>query len=124
MNGNTSTPINRITIYLPNQDSDNQEIPEIWRWIDEAGKLFVDIDGGVTIILAKGMWCHTKTKALITEESNIVYANAAHAKLVVNKDRIYDFIRRFGTETFQDIVTVEYQCKMHFLSDYYALDFL
>jgi hypothetical protein len=110
--------LNRLAIYLPNRNCFEEEIPDIGKWIDEAAFLLTTIAGGATIIEARGMWMNRISGKIINERTAIVYANVDYRQALKDRPLIDDFIARFGHETLQDSVSVEYGGKMYFISDY------
>jgi hypothetical protein len=110
--------VNRITIYIPDRDCFEQEIPDICKWIDEAAYILVSIAGGATVLPGRGMYLNRITGKIINEQTALVYANVEHEHLLQNRSLITDFIDRFGRETNQDSVLVEYNGQLYFITDF------
>jgi len=89
-------------------------------WIDEAAVLLTSIAGGATLIPAKGLWYIKKEGKLIKEDTTLIYCNVSPLQLAKDRHLVDDFIARYGLETMQETVTIEYMGKMYFESDFIA----
>jgi hypothetical protein len=109
----------RLTIYLPDRNGSGSLIPDIEEWAREGLYLLTTICGGATRLApARGMWFNNKNATLIEEITHIVFAYVDPATLQRQEHHVVDFLRRFGRETSQDAVAVEFDGKLCFIADY------
>lgn len=100
----------RVAIYIPNRDRNELEIKDIDAWVSAAMEVFVTINGGVTkLATASGIWHDTDNNKRVYEDSTIVYSNIMNAKVFAdNLDKLKKFLHKFGRETNQGEVMVEF----------------
>ena len=109
----------RFAIYLPNKNRYDEEIPDIEQWADEAHYVLFTAAGGATRLPpAQGMWLNKQEGKVIHEVTHVVYAFIEPAAFKPNLPLVLDFIHRYGRDTMQDSVAVEYGAKVHFIKTF------
>jgi hypothetical protein len=113
----------RFAIYIPNKNRLDEELPDIEQWASEAFYVLFTAAGGATRLApAQGMWFSKDEGKVIHEITHVVYAVVDPNTFPANLPLVLDFIHRFGRETMQDSVMVEYGSKLHFISDYHKAE--
>ena len=103
----------RLTLYLPNKDKDDNEVKNLDKWIKEARELLSRIGGGSTAYPpADGTWV-TETGTLLWEQTKIVYSFVFPDKFLANIKNLKEFLQRFGRETNQGEVVVEFDGRFY-----------
>jgi hypothetical protein len=98
----------RLTLYLPNKDRVGDLIDGHEKWTREAQKLLTEIGGGATAFPpADGTWRKPDGSDL-WEQTRMVYTYIDPDKLAANMSRLRTFLHRFGRETNQGKVVVEF----------------
>ena len=99
----------RFAIYLPNKNCYDEEIQDIEQWANEAlYTLFTAAGGATRLAPAK----------VIHEVTHVVYAFIDPVAFANNLPLVLDFIHRYGRETMQDSVVVEFGAKIHFINTF------
>ena len=114
-----STHTQRFTIYLSERNCFGEVIADIELWIREAAYILTTITGGATRLApASGMWFNRTEGLLIEETTHIVYTIYDPMRFSQDAHLIRDFLHRFGHETMQESVAVEFGGRMHFITDF------
>jgi hypothetical protein len=101
----------RLTLYLPNKDKDGRDFASLEKWIEEARVLLSQIGRGATALPpADGTWLDEKDKVL-WEQTRIVYCFIIPENFLANVHGLRDFVHRFGRETNQGEVVVEFDSR-------------
>jgi hypothetical protein len=109
----------RFAIYLPNKNCFSEELPDIEKWAEEALYVLMSAAGGATRLApAQGMWLNKTEGKVIHEITHVVYAFVDPIAFKPELPLALDFIHRFGRETMQDSVAVEFGSRVHFISDF------
>jgi hypothetical protein len=109
----------RFTIYLPERNCFGEVIVDIELWVREAAYILTSITGGATRLApTSGMWFSKIEGKLIEETTHIVYAIYDPAEFLKDAHLVREFLHRFGRETMQETVVVEFGGKMHFISHF------
>jgi hypothetical protein len=109
----------RFAIYLPNKNCYDEEIPDIEQWASEALYVLFTAAGGATRLApAQGMWFNKDEGKVIYEITHVVYAFVDPVAFANNLPLVLDFIHRFGRETMQDTIAVEFGAKVHFIKTF------
>jgi hypothetical protein len=107
----------RFTFYLPDRNCFGEPIADIELWVREAAYILTTITGGATRLApAVGMWLNKTEGQLIEETTHIVYTIFDPQAFLNSAHLVRDFIQRFGRETMQQCVVVEFADKLHFVS--------
>ena len=107
-----------LTLYIPDRDKDERKVRNHRRWAREAGKLLVRIGGGVTIFPpTRGGWEKPDGKVLWEETVilNTFIRAAAFRELLPD---LRKFLHRFGRETNQGEVVVEFDGFFYRMKEY------
>jgi hypothetical protein len=98
----------RLTLYIPNKDKAGKRFANFGKWVDEAREVLSQIGGGSTAYPpADGTWVNEKGENLWEKTRIIfcyVYPDRLHAKVI----ELREFLHRFGRETNQGEVVVEF----------------
>lgn len=107
----------RFIMYLPDKNRAGVHINTIEEWVSEACLMLTKINGGATRLApAKGMWLNEHSGQLIQETTHIIFSCVRMPSFLKNFGTIRSFIARFGQETDQDSVAVEFEGAMYFLT--------
>lgn len=103
----------RLTLYIPNKDKNGQVLKDHDRWVKEARELLSHIGGGATALPpADGTWVDEQGK-LLWEQTKIVYCYILPAEFRARIKDLRDFAHRFGRETNQGEVVVEFDGRFY-----------
>jgi hypothetical protein len=98
----------RLTLYIPNKDKDGRKLGDVNQWTDEARQLLGQIGGGSTAYPpADGHWVDEKGEDL-WEKTRIVFCYVYPDRLSAKLRELRQFVHRFGRETNQGEVVVEF----------------
>ncbi len=98
----------RLTLYVPNKDRNGRKVKNYERWVKEARALLSLIGGGATALPpADGTWAN-EAGTLIWEQTRIVYCFVFAEQLEARIKDLREFVHRFGRETNQGEVVVEF----------------
>jgi hypothetical protein len=98
----------RLTLYIPNKDKDGRELGDVNQWTDEARQLLGQVGGGSTAYPpADGHWVDEKGEDL-WEKTRIVFCYVYPDRLRAKLRELRQFVHRFGRETNQGEVVVEF----------------
>jgi hypothetical protein len=102
----------RLTLYVPNKDRIGTFIEDHARWAKEAQEILTAIgDGATAFPPVDGTWRKPDGTDL-WEQTRIIYTYADPDKLAANLPRLREFLHRFGRETNQGLVVVEFDGKL------------
>lgn len=101
--------VQKLSIYIPNKDKDDDVLPNVDVWVDAAITLLTDINGGSTRMpVAKGTWRATDGR-VIKEDTTVIYSYIDEPDEFESRlNEITAFLHRFGRTTKQDSVMVEF----------------
>jgi hypothetical protein len=98
----------RLTIFIPNKDKDGVVLANVDQWVHEARELLSQIGGGATTYPpADGNWLDENGENL-WEQTRIVYFYIYPDRFHANLHRLRNFLHRFGSETNQGEVVIEF----------------
>lgn len=102
-----------LTLYLPDRDKDERKVPKHERWVEEAGDLLVQIGRGVTVFPpTQGKWKRPDGKVL-REKTLILYTYILPDAFGERLPALREFLHRFGRETNQGEVVVEFDGRFY-----------
>lgn len=102
----------RLTLYVPNKDKDGELVPNHPDWCKEAQELLTEIGTGATAFPpVDGTWRKPDGTDL-WEQTKMIYTYVDADKLAANMGRLREFLHRFGRETKQGQVVVEFDGKL------------
>ena len=124
----------RITLYLADKDTDQEDVEDIDLFISGAMELLVGINGGVTMLPpAKGIWDvkdgNGKTIRRVNEQTYVIYSNISNSNEFVGRiNELHNFLHKYGKEARQNSVMVEFmgespddgvvQFRSYWINDY------
>jgi hypothetical protein len=98
----------RLTLYIPNKDRLGNALADHDRWVVQARELLSDLGGGATAFPpADGTWLDDNGK-LLWEQTRIVYCYIFPEQFRARIGALRDFLHRFGNDTNQGEVVVEF----------------
>ena len=98
----------RLTVYIPNKDKLGELVPKWEEWIDEARRLLTLIGGGTTALPpADGTWLDDDGEVL-WEQTKTIYCYIRPDAFRAHLKQLRAFLHRFGQETKQGEVVVEF----------------
>ena len=113
------TSIQRLSFYLPNKDRDGIEIPGWEQWVNEARQLLSKVGEGSTAFPpCDGTWINDQSGTVIWEQTRIVYCYVDPDRFVANLKNLREFLHRFGRETNQGQVVVEWDNRFFRIKQY------
>lgn len=109
LRASAAASVQKLSIYIPNKDKNNQVVHKSEDWIDAAVELLTDINGGSTRMpLARGTWLR-RGGHVIKEDTTVVYSYIEDPDEFERRIKeITAFLHRFGKATNQDSVMVEF----------------
>ena len=118
--GATDAPASQVlTVYVPDKDREDREYGEQRKWVLAFAELLNQIGGGVTVMPpAEGGWFDEENQRAIWERTVLVYT---YIKPTSFRDRLPDLralLHRFGRETRQGEVVVEYDGDFYRIRQY------
>ena len=98
----------RISIYIPDKEQNDNEIGNQRKWVLEALRLLGQINGGATAMPpAEGVWLNDDGEE-IQEHPVVVYSYVLSVEALVDGiPRIREFLHRMGRETNQGEIAFE-----------------
>lgn len=109
----------KFTIYIPDKDRDGNAVPNIDGWIRLAMRLLNHVNGGVSAHAGvSGMWFNKDTGKTVIENTTLVYSFVDPEKFLRKFGVIRKFLQRFGKETNQGEVVVEFNGAFYKISKY------
>ncbi len=98
----------RLTLYIPNKDRQDQVIAEHDKWVKEAQELLTAIGRGATAFPpVDGTW-EKPDGSVLWENTRIIYTFIDPDRLAANLTRLREFLHRFGRDTNQGEVKFEF----------------
>ena len=108
----------RLMLYLPNKDRLGNELPDIARWATEAQGLLAQIGGGATAFPpAEGTWIPPDGEPL-WEQTRMIYSFILPDRFRELLRNLREFLHRFGRETNQGEVVVEFDGRFFRIREY------
>ena len=112
----------KFAIYLPNVGNDGdgkpKRIENLDGWVNEAKELLGRINQGATAYPElDGIWWKKRTATPVHERTRIVYSYIDPDNFLNSIDDIREFVHRFGRETGQEQVLVEFDCLTFRIED-------
>ena len=108
-----------LTLYLPDKDKDGKPIKNLNKWITEAQKVLSAIGGGCTSMApADGTWFNPENKNIVFEKTVIMYTYIDPDLFEENAKVLREFLHRFGRETNQGEVALEFDGKFYHVRKY------
>jgi hypothetical protein len=107
----------RFTLYIPDKNRHGQYIDSD-TWISRAMQLLTEINGGATALpAARGMWKDDRGN-ILDERTVIVYSFIKPERFFERLPVIRAFLHRFGRETDQGEVLIEYGSSAMWIDEY------
>ncbi|MFO0966868.1 MAG: hypothetical protein U0793_14945 [Gemmataceae bacterium] len=108
----------RLTVYIPNKDRDGAALADHATWCNEAQELLTAIgDGATAFPPVEGTWRRPDGTDL-WEQTKIIYTYIDPEKMIANIPRLREFLHRFGRETKQGRVVIEFDGKFWSIDQY------
>lgn len=103
----------RLTLFIPNKDKFGRKLKNHKEWVDEARQLLSGIGGGATAFPpADGTWVNEKGE-VIWEQTIMVFCYISPDPFAAQIKNLREFVHRFGSETNQGEVVVEFDGKFY-----------
>lgn len=98
----------RLTLFMPNKDKNGRKLKDHDKWVREARELLSKIGGGATAFPpADGTWVGDDGK-IIWEQTTMIFCYILADGFQVQLSALREFLHRFGRETNQGEVVVEF----------------
>jgi hypothetical protein len=108
----------KLCLYIPNKDKDGGEVPDHERWVKEAREILSRIGGGTTALPpADGTWEKVNGE-ILWEQTRLVYCFVHPDRFEANIKNLRSFLHRFGRETSQGEVIVEFDGRFYRIKTY------
>ncbi|MBM4071101.1 MAG: hypothetical protein FJ271_19465 [Planctomycetes bacterium] len=103
----------RLCLYIPNRDKDGSEIRDYEQWVTDEREMLTRIGGGTTTLPpADGTWEKPNGETL-WEQTRLVYCFIFADRFEANIKSLRNFLHRFGRETNQGEVAVEFDGEFY-----------
>ena len=103
----------RLTLFIPNKDQTGRKLKDHKRWVDEARELLSRIGGGATAFPpADGNWVNDRGE-LLWEKTVMVFCYVLPDEFRARTKDLREFAHRFGRETNQGEVAVEFDGEFY-----------
>ena len=111
--------IQQLTLYIPNKDKNGRQIKNFERWVQEAQRILALIGGGSTALPpADGTWLNPENDEIILEKTKIIYTYVYPDKFEENIGSLREFLHKFGRETNQGEVVLEFDGRFYRIRKY------
>lgn len=97
-----------LTLYIPDRDRNGRKIRAHRTWVQDALGLLARIGGGATCHWGEGSWKDKPTDEPIIERTAVVYTYVDPKRFLAVLPELRKFLHRFGRETKQGEVVVEF----------------
>jgi hypothetical protein len=112
------TTTQRLCLYIPNKDKDGGDVPDYERWVKEAREILSRIGGGTTALPpADGTW-EKANGEILWEQTRLVSCFVYADRFEANLKNLRTFLHRFGRETNQGEVVVEFDGRFFRIKRY------
>ena len=103
----------KLCLYIPNKDKDGGDVLDYERWVKEAREILSRIGGGTTALPpADGTW-EKENGEILWEQTRLVYCFVDPDRFEANIKNLRSFLHRFGRETSQGEVVVEFDGRFY-----------
>lgn len=120
-----------LTVYIPNKDKNGALLSNYEKWVKEARDILTVIGGGATTMPpADGSWLdpalgvteatQLKDSYVILEKTTLITTYIQAQSLKKNLGALREFLHRFGRETNQGEVALEYDGRFYKIREYDA----
>lgn len=101
--------VDKISIYIPDRDRFGNELEGVETWIEAGLEILRSVTGGATCLPpAVGGWI-SDDGTVITEKTVVIYSYILnYDSFIERRPEIYSFIHKFGEQSHQDSVLVEF----------------
>ena len=107
-----------LTLYLPDKDKKGREVPAHETWVKDALGLLARVGGGATCLWGEGSWKNKPEDEPIIERTAVVYTYVDPKPFLAELPRLRKFLHRFGRETNQGEVVVEFDSLFYRIRKY------
>jgi hypothetical protein len=108
----------RLTLYVPDTDSDGNKLIDHDRWIQDARQLLTHIGSGSTMWPpAEGTWMRPDGK-IIWEKTSVLYTYVIPDQFKNHLPALRRFLHQFGLETKQGQVVLEFEGEFYRIENY------
>lgn len=109
----------QLVLYIPDKDKNGKQIKHLNQWIKEAREMLTKIGGGaIAFPPADGTWFNPEKNRIIWEKTKIIYTYIYSDKFEKNITLLREFLHRFGRETNQGEVVLEFDGKFYRIRKY------
>ena len=103
----------KLCLYIPDRDKDGGEVRDYERWVNEGREILSRIGGGATALPpADGTW-EKANGDILWEQTRLVYCFVDADRFEANIKTLRAFLHRFGSETNQGEVVVEFDGQFY-----------
>lgn len=115
----TESFVQQLVLYIPDKDKNGKQISDIDKWIKEAQEILTVIGGGATSYPpADGTWLNPENNKTVSEQTKLIYTYIVPDKFENNFKRLRTFLHRFGRETNQGEVVLEFDGIFYKIRNY------
>ena len=108
----------RLCVYIPNKDKNGSDIRDYERWVNGAREILTRIGGGATALPpADGTW-ERANGDMLWEQTRLVYCFVDPERFEATVNELRAFLHRFGRETNQGEVVVEFDGRFYRIRNY------
>ena len=102
----------------PDKDKKGREVPAHHTWVKDALGLLARIGGGATCLWGEGSWKNKPEDEPIIERTAVVYTYVDPKPFLAELPKLRKFLHRFGRETKQGEVVVEFDSLFYRIRKY------
>src|SRR5262249_39011774 len=108
----------RLCLYIPDKDKDGTQVLDHEQWVKEAREVLGRIGGGSTALPpADGTW-EKESGEILWEKTSLVYCFIDPDRFEANLKALRTFLHRFGKDTKQGEVVVEFDGRFYRITKY------
>ena len=108
----------KLSLYVPDKDKDGAEIPDHERWVKAAREVLSRIGrGSMALPPGDGTW-EKEAGEILWEKTTLVYCFVDPDRFEANVKNLRTFLHRFGRETNQGEVVVEFDGRFYHINEF------
>ena len=108
----------KLSLYMPDKDKDGAQVADYQKWVQEAREVLSWIGRGSTALPpGDGTW-EKESGDILWEKTTLVYCFVDPDRFEANITNLRTFLHRFGRETNQGEVVVEFDGRFYHIKKF------